>query len=288
MSIVNWTAWAGVGMALGLGCVAAPESNDPSAAERADTSSFAVMSNSTTAFDATYELGERWARVEVRYSPTTTLYRLTTSFGSTPLAYAGTQQADPTLLGLLTADGRQRDGFVELRGGDPEMEVVVGLWEALLAMGAEERPAPDARGSTLYAAAYTAARVLGLVHLRDPNEPGGDEPPRDSSWPYPGYESQEMLPPELRAEPGQQSFLNFHCCGPMNCTQCEYNGAACDDWCAAGDFCHNGGYGSCGSICPGISCPHSDSSTLNAYSSGPCNTRPKSFCYWNYGPSYCH
>jgi hypothetical protein len=288
MKIVHWIALFGLGLGLGLGCGVAPDATALSGEQSAEAPPFVVQMNNTTAFDATYQQGSDWARIEVRYAPTTTLYRLTTSFGPTPLAYAGTAPADPTLLQLLTADPRHRDGFLELHDGEQEVRVVEGLLGELLAMGATEHPTPEAKGATLYASAYTAARVLGLVELRDPSEPATGEPPAGMPWPYPGYDSQELLPKELRAASGAQSFLNVHCCGPWNCKACEYNGQPCDDWCAAGDYCNAWGYGNCGSLCPGISCPHSNSSTLNAYTSGPCNTRPKSFCYWNYGPSLCH
>ena len=129
----------------------------------------------------------------------------------------------------------------------------------------------------MYAAAYTVARVIGEVHLRAPDstEPVTGPP---SVWPYPGYDP-ELVPAELQGTPGLQSIYNFHCCGPTDCASCQYNSNACDDWCAAGDTCNHFAFGGCGSKCPGIACPHSDSTTIRNNGTGPCNTIPKNFCY---------
>src|SRR5262245_6764533 len=65
-----------------------------------------VTSNTVLAFDATYRVGNDWARVLVRYSPNTTFYNLTTSMSSLPLAYAGTVRGDPSIVQAMQKDAR--------------------------------------------------------------------------------------------------------------------------------------------------------------------------------------
>jgi hypothetical protein len=284
------------------GCSGAPPS---SAAE-----TFSVTANNALLFDATYRSGDDWARVLVRYSPDTTFYNLTTSFSSVPLAYAGTAPGDHDLVALLQGDPRYDDGFLTLSANDPEYAMVSALHAKLLALGTTARPTLAHKGTTLYAAAYTTARVLGQVHLipdgSDPSEIPFAPPPGlahmqnlasmspdmvdDRDWPFPGYDSYDMLPNELLAPGDNQNFANNHCCGPHNCKGGNYwGGTACDDWCAAGDSCNNRALGGCGTICPcstpGCGCPHSNSTRINSYTSGPCNTRPKSYLYHVYSVS---
>jgi hypothetical protein len=287
-----------VGIVL-AGCSGAPASS---------TETFSVTANSALLFDATYRSGDDWARVLVRYSPDTTFYNVTTSFSSVPLAYAGTAPGDQELTASLQADARYDDGFVTLSSGDPEYAIVSALHTRLLGLGTAARPTLAHKGTTLYGAAYTTARVLGQVHLiaanADPSDIPWAPPPGqahlpglasmnpdtvdDRDWPFPGYDSYDMLPAELRAPGDNQNFVNNHCCGPHNCKGGNYWGSACDDWCAAGDSCNNRGLSGCGDNCPcgtpGCGCPHSNGSRLNSYS-GPCNTRPKSYLYHVYSVS---
>lgn len=281
------------------GCAPAPQSG-----------SLSVTANSALMFDATYREGDDWVRVLVRYSPDTTFYNLTTSFGSIPLAYAGTAPGDHELINAVASDPRSDDGFLTLSARDPEYSIVQALHNALLQLGTTSRPTIAHKGTTLYGAAYTTARVLGKVHLIPAGDPSAEIPMapapgqgrlpglstlspnmvEDIDWPYPGYDSYDMLPTELRAPTDNQNFANAHCCGPHTCKGGNYwGGTACDDWCAAGDSCNNRALGGCGTICPcstpGCGCPHSNSSRINSYTGGPCNTRPKSYLYHVYSVS---
>jgi hypothetical protein len=235
-----------------------------------------IQKNSVTDFDAVLNQGNQWARVVVRYTPETTFYSLTTS-EHTILAFAGTEPGDPT---QFNSDPRSEpaSGYIQISRVDPEFSIVTQLHQALLAAGVTSHPSPVEQGTTLYAAGYTTARVLGLVPLDAAAEEimatGATVP-----WPHPGFNDMSLMPPQLRAIGGDQSFVNAHCCGPYNCDGCNYVNQACDDWCAAGDNCNTYHHGNCGSKCPGLFvCPHTDSPAINAFNHGPCNTNPKSYC----------
>ncbi|HEX5059430.1 MAG TPA: hypothetical protein VFV99_08730, partial [Kofleriaceae bacterium] len=132
------------------------------------SSKLAIDRNNVTDFDATVREGPAWARVVVRYTPTTTFYELSTSYGL--LAFAGTEvnfsAGDPGVdqsVRELLADSRATDdGYVILAAGDPEYDLVEGLLDQLIAAGAVQSPTLEQKGTTLYAAAYTTARVLGM------------------------------------------------------------------------------------------------------------------------------
>jgi hypothetical protein len=239
-----------------------------------------IASNTTTELDATLHDGAAWARVIVRYTPSTTYYELTTNRG--PLVYTGTEIAfaagDPaveaSVRDILNDPRATEDGYVMLTAGDPEYDLVESLLDRLVAAGASASPTPAQKGTTLYAAAYTSARVLGMLQQEHtPGTHGLHEDEMPATWPYPGYDDVKLMPTDLA--PAGVTW-NQTCCGPNNCTNCEmYNwGYTCGDWCAAGDHCNarhawgrrfpNGG--ACGSIAtwPGH-CPHQDSSKINAY-----------------------
>jgi hypothetical protein len=263
-----------VSVALVLGCA-------QSGANPTPTAGLTVAKNSNTEFDAIFRNGAAWARVEVKYTPTTTFYRLTTSFNTT-LAYQGTAPADPAF--VLDPRMDATDGLVVLNQNDKEYAITSRMLDALMARGISATPTLDQKASTMYGGAYTIAEVLGLVMLADPtyynaqkqvgaNDRSGGL--RDDGlrtvWPAPGYDDPAMLPPELRVTDGQQNYLNGSCCGPTNCSNCSWPGTkSCDDWCAAGDHCnaHHSGRG-CGSVCSaggcGVWCPHANSGYICAY-----------------------
>ena len=173
-------------------------------------------------------------------------------------------------------DPRRVDDVVRLSAGDPEYAVVDGLVQALRAAGTTSTPTTKGAGATQYAAAWFAAKSLGLVPTR-----ARDDISPIVEWPHPGYINKFEMPKELLvpehvggANNGSGSST---CCGPYECYHCEWNpGISCDDWCAAGDFCNHWGWGGCGTAfywpsggCN--SCPHSDSSTIKSYDVEGCN-----------------
>ena len=254
-----------------------------------------IVKNNNTEFDATFARGDQWARMEVKYTPTTTFFRLSTSFNTT-LAYQGTAPADPNF--VLDSRMDPTDGFVLLNQNDKEWDVVQGMLDALMARGITPTPSIEQKTTTMYGGAYTIAEVLGLVMLADPDyynhqhasgaedgSGGLTDAPR-TVWPAPGYDDEAMLPPELRVDPAQQSWLNGSCCGPTNCYWCQNyrSGIACDDWCAAGDHCNNSHSGrGCGTICQiggcGVSCPHANSGYICSYKGYAGQPGIRGYCY---------
>jgi hypothetical protein len=234
---------------------------------------FSIATNTVTDFDATFALGGDWARVRVAYTPSSTMFEITTSHGTT-IVRTGTALSGKDL--PVATDARIVDDVVMLQAGDPEYAVVHGLLQALLANGASASPDARAAGATIYAAAYFAARSLGLVAVRA----HGDFSPV-TEWPHPGYRDKIDMPKELLVPEHVGGALNGSggttCCGPYECYHCEWNpGTSCDDWCAAGDFCNHWGWGNCGTAfywpsggCN--SCPHSNSSTIKSYDVQGCN-----------------
>jgi hypothetical protein len=241
---------------------------------------FEIATNSATEFDATLHDGAAWARIIVRYTPSTTYYELTTSTGR--LAFSGTEIAfgagnaaiEASVAELLGDPRATDDGYVILTAGDREYDLVESLHDRLLASGAAASPTLAQKGTTLYAAAYTSARVLGMLYQEhEPGTVGTHENEMPATWPYPGYDDVKLMPTELAAA---GVTWGVSCCGPNNCNNCEqYNaGFVCGDWCAAGDHCNarhprgrrwpNGG--GCGTIntWPGH-CPHQDSNKINRY-----------------------
>jgi hypothetical protein len=283
--------------------LAACSSSQPTPASR-----LAIASNSATEFDATLHDGAAWARIVVRYTPTTTYYELTSTHG--PLAFSGTEIAfsagDPAIEAsvrdILSDPRATNDGYVILAAGDPEYDLVESLLDQLIAAGAVESPTPAQKGTTLYAAAYTCARVLGMLQQTHAPGSGGKYGGRHAlptTWAYPGYDDIKLMPTELA--PAGVTW-NVSCCGPNNCTECEmYNwGFACGDWCAAGDHCnaHHGqgrnypNGGGCGSIAtwPGH-CPHQDSGKISSYDGYPPPGQgnvngPVNYCGWHTAYSY--
>jgi hypothetical protein len=263
---------------LGAGCASGEGSSQSSGA-------LTVQKNTVTSFDAVFARGAEWAEVVVRYSPDSTYYSLFTSY-NTVLAFSGTEPGDPTKFNQDPRVTDKSNPFIQISSADREFEIVSGLHQALLAAGATSSPTDAERGTTLYAAGFTSAKVLGLTPSAD-QIAAAEANDTVAAWPFPGFSDASMLPAELRAVKGDQSLYNFNCCGPLNCNTCNYASNPCDDWCAAGDYCNaHGGGSSCGTICPGISCPHSNSSAINAYSaSSPCNTKPKNYCHAKAGIS---
>ena len=255
-----------------FGCSAATTS--------APTDGLQIVRNSTTEFDAMYSSGDEWARVEVKYSPSTTFFRVTTSFNTT-LVYQGTAQGDPNF--ILDPRMDASDGFVTLAQDDKEFHIVQLMLNALMERGVTSIPTIEQKATTLYAGGYSLAQTLGFISMADPANSGlGGQDGYRTVWPSPGYDDPSMLPPELRADQGAQSFLNGDCCGPKNCNHCDdyNNGWPCNDWCAAGDHC-NAYHSSrgCGTICQigacGVSCPHANSN----YICGSGGSQPaKTFC----------
>jgi hypothetical protein len=279
-----------------------------SASKSTAPTGFEITRNSATEFDATLHDGAAWAHIVVRYTPTTTYYELTTAQG--PLAFAGTEIAfaagDPAIEAsvrdILGDPRATEDGYVILAAGDPEYDLVEGMLDQLIVAGASASPTPEQKGTTLYAAAYTCARVLGMLQQTHTPGTGGKYGGRHelpSSWAYPGYDDMKLMPSEL-APIGVT--WNVSCCGPNNCTNCEmYNwGYACGDWCSAGDHCnarHSAGRnypngGGCGSIAtwPGH-CPHQDSGKINSYGGYPPpgqanGVPPVNYCGWHTAYNY--
>jgi hypothetical protein len=272
--------------------------------------SFHLVAHSTTRFEAIYTQGEQWLQARVEYTPVTTLYELKSSLGTT-LIHEGTAfmreqkpQPDPRT---------QPDGRLTLTEKDPEYALVLGLHQQLLELGASDRPTPAEKGSTLYAAAYMTARVLGYIPANPHAEaeltshegwerataqptPQVVEMLRQQRWPYPGYDDARLMPAELKLLPDTQlpGAQNYDggvtCCGPYACVSCGWSSSiSCDDWCAAGDHCNQYHPGSgCGtaSFWPsgGVNgCPHSDGSAILAYGTGePYYNHARNYCYDHY------
>jgi len=194
----------------------------------------------------------------VRYSPTTTYFEIRTLSGVV-LRSDGTEQV---VLGQL--DPRATSVDYVLPPGDPDYLAVVGLRNALVGLGTSSQPDADELATTRYAAAYTASRLLGEV--------------TDASrWPYPGYGVGMTLPPELREDghgaPSYSFPANLACCGPANCSDCDYVGqqGSLNNWCAAGDHCN--AHAMWQQYTPGGNCGdalnfHRDSNII-IYSGGP-------------------
>ncbi|HLK11357.1 MAG TPA: hypothetical protein VKW76_08245 [Candidatus Binatia bacterium] len=253
-----------------------------------------IQQSSVTAFDATYRRGDAWARARVAYSPTSTFYEITTSTGTvvvrTGTALDATRDAPP-------ADPRRQDEVVRLSAADPEYPLVAGLLDGLLAAGASPTPTAAETGSTLYAAAYFAAKALGRTPPPTPPD-AAVRPAPSGLWPYPGYYDYAQMPAELVASVGgeQNGPGNHSCCGPYTCVDGDWNPTfSCDDWCAAGDMCNAHNWGNCGTAmyCPGGGCnccPHSDSSGIRGSSYHGCNNGTCSPKCWeptptHYGPA---
>jgi hypothetical protein len=249
-----------------------------------------VSAHSATRFDATYVLGHDSARVEVEYTATSTRFELRTSPGAT-LVHEGTAS---TLRDDWRPDVRAgADGRLVLTPADAEYALVYGLHQELLALGAVAEPTPAQRGSTLYAAGYLTARLLGDI----PVEPDAlasheDHDPAGAAsgarrWPHPGYADASLMPEELRLAHAQNGNGAITCCGPFECGGCDWSASiACDDWCAAGDHCNKYHPGSgCGtaSFWPsgGVNgCPHSDGGAIQAAGTGS--------PYYNHARNYCY
>lgn len=272
--------------ALGCAALAACAVESPSPAEDASEGYFQVSAHSVTRFDATYAIGRDSARVEVEYTPTSTRFELSTSLGTT-LVHEGTAfqlQDDWRPDARTGADGR-----LVLTPADAEYALVYGLHQELLALGAAPQPTPAQRGSTLYAAAYLTARLLGDIPM-DAAASGGEDHAglarETQRWPYPGYADASLMPDELRVQAQNGNGL-ITCCGPFECGGCDWvSSIACDDWCAAGDHCNKYHAGSgCGTAMffpPGgvNNCPHSDASAIKAAGTGS--------PYYNHARNYCH
>jgi len=246
-----------------------------------------VAANSTTSFDGTYAANGAWARARVAYTPSTTMYEITTSQG-TVVVRTGTAvdgRAEPT-----SRDPRAVGGVVQVAATDPEYDVLAGLLDALEAAGASATPSRVEAGSTLYAAAFFAAKSLGRVPSPSMATGTFSEP---TSWPYPGYTSKADMPSELLGTEGLQNGSgSVTCCGPYTCADFDWNpGIGCDDWCAAGDGCNYRGWGSCGTAmfwpsggCN--SCPHSDSGEIKGHSLHGCNNGTCNVKCWESTPTH--
>jgi hypothetical protein len=237
----------------------------------------AVFSNNNTSFDATYTLGDVWARARIEYTPATTFYEIITSHRTTIVRTGTALDARHQTTRL---DPRVVDEVTRLSPSDSEYTIVAGFLKALLAAGATPRPSATEVGSTMYAATYFVAKAVGEV-------PASSAPARDRAatsplslavWPYPGYYRKGDLPTELLPNAGQQNGNGLiTCCGPYTCYDADWTSDInCDDWCAAGDACNAWGWGDCGTANinpPGgcNSCPHSDSPTLLSYDPSGCN-----------------
>src|SRR5262249_41100705 len=115
-----------------------------------------VDADTVTTFDATLSQGEKWARIEVVYTPVSTSSRLTTSLRTT-LAHQGTAAAEAGFVPDARMDAT--DGLVILNQNDREYEVVQALLDALMARGVSATPAPAEKATPFYAAAYTTAET---------------------------------------------------------------------------------------------------------------------------------
>jgi len=267
------------------GCGSTPESGQGASTA---TSALRIDTNTTTRFDATYTAGSAWARARVAYTPSTTMFEITTSHG-TVIVRTGTA-VDGRVEASRPQDPRTVEGVVRVASTDPEFAVISGLLEQLEASGASSHPTPMQAGSTLYAAAYYAARSLGIaVASGRVGVPG-----IQSEWAYPGYYSTADVPAELRLAAGdvQNGRNTVTCCGPFTCYDADWNpSTSCDDWCAAGDACNAWGWGSCGtaSFYPGggcNSCPHSDSAEIKTYSPSNDNNGSCSVDGWEPGTTH--
>lgn len=265
---------------------------------------FTVAANTTTRFAATYAHDGQWIQARVEYTPSSTLYELKTSLGTT-LVHEGTAFLHEQ--GFQPDARTQPDGRLVLTQRDAEYALVTGLHAQLLGMGASERPTAREKGSTLYAAAYMTARVLGKVvdpasaeelaayegvdHVSAENDAKLREIFAQQKWPYPGYDDATLMPAELKLTDGAQNYNGgVTCCGPYACVGCDWSSSiACDDWCAAGDHCNQYHPGSgCGTAMffpsGGVNnCPHSDASAVLAYGTGsPYYNQSRNYCYYHY------
>lgn len=276
--------------AVGCAALAACAVEAPSPTPGSRAGHLEVSAHSATRFEATYTLGPDSARVEVEYTATSTRFELATSPGS-PLVREGTAF---TLRDDWRPDSRTgADGRLVLSPADAEYALVYGLHQELLALGAVPTPTPAQRGSTLYAAGYLTARLLGDVPL-EPEELTSHEShdsaevaPEARRWPYPGYADVSLMPEELRLVRAQNGNGLITCCGPFECGGCDWSGSiACDDWCAAGDHCNKYHPGSgCGTAMfwpsGGVNdCPHSNGGAIIAAGTGS--------PYYNHSRNYCY
>jgi hypothetical protein len=238
-----------------------------------------VDQNIAAGFDATYSVHDQWARVQVGYKAAQDSiypgYTITTSFGSTLLHDGVFLQAEPV------TDSRASGGWVVLTPNDPEYTVVHGLFNSLMELGVSPRPSPDEKATSLYGAAFAAARVIGLDDMRmayGMTQADFDQLALHNEgyqvFPFPGHDGLTgdkllALLAQITAIQGQDGVIPGlgQCCGWCNnCWRCDMlDHGACDDWCAAGDHC-NQYHSNCGTIAtwPGH-CPHQDSSAINAY-----------------------
>jgi hypothetical protein len=274
--------------AVGCAALAACAVEAPSPAPSPQEGHLEVSAHSATRFEATYALGSDSARVEVEYTATSTRFELRTSLGST-LVHEGTAF---TLRDDWRPDARTgADGRLVLTPSDAEYALVYGLHQELLALGAVAEPSPAQRGSTLYAAGYLTARLLGDIPVAPDaltsHEDPADAAPGAQRWPYPGYADASLMPEELRLVHAQNGNGMITCCGPFECGGCDWSDSiACDDWCAAGDHCNKYHPGSgCGTAMfwpsGGVNdCPHSDGSAFLAAGTD--------WPYYNYARNYCY
>jgi len=219
----------------------------------------AIDAESVTSFAASFRRPDGTGITAiVRYSPTTTYFEIRTLSGVV-LRTDGTEQV---VRGQI--DPRATSGDYVLPPGDPDHLAVVGLRNALVRAGTSAQPGAEERATTRYAAAYTASRLLGEVT-------------GTTRWPSPGYDPGMTLPPELRedskAAPSYSFPANLACCGPANCSDCDYVGAqgSLNNWCAAGDHCN--AHAMWREYTPGGNCGdalnfHRDSNIIN-YAGGP-------------------
>ena len=255
-------------IAVGTGC-SSPPGTPTAEATGVTAGALSVAANTATSFDATFTVGDTWARARTEYTIATTLYEITTSQGTvvvrTGTAVNGHDEAN------RVQDPRTVEGIVHVAATDPEHAILSSLLDALIAAGASEDPTRIQAGSTLYASAFFTANALGLAV---PTKHAG-EFTRISSWPYPGFYSKDDMPKELTGTMGLQNGSGgTPCCGPFLCYDADWTpsmAGGCDDWCAAGDACNAWGWGSCGTAfwwpsggCN--SCPHSDSAEIKTYS----------------------
>jgi hypothetical protein len=270
-------------------CGSSPEVSSPGTVT-SGSGALSVGANTITSFDGTYTANGAWARARVAYTPSTTMYEITTSHG-TVVVRTGTAldvRSEPS-----QQDPRAVDGVVQVAATDPEHTVLAGLLDALLAAGASATPSRVGQGSTLYAAAFYTAKSLGMVSSSGKT----DVLSMPTIWPYPGYTNKADMPSELVGVEGLQNGSgSITCCGPYTCVDFDWNpGIGCDDWCAAGDGCNVRGWGHCGTAmfwpsggCN--SCPHSDSSYIKSHSyhgcnNGTCNVRCWESTPTHYGPA---
>lgn len=241
-----------------------------------------VDQNIAAGFDATYQVKDQWARVQVGYRASTDNiypeYTITTSFGTTLLHDGVLLQQEPAAI-----DARATGGWVVVTPSDPEYALAQGLFNKLMELGVSARPSPEEMATPLYGAAFSAARVIGLDDMRiayGMTEADFQQLAQHAEgyqvFPYPnhsGLAGDKLLAllAQVAAIQGQDFVVPGlgQCCGSCNnCRTCrELNYGACDDWCAAGDHCNTYHSSSgCGTITtwPGH-CPHQDSSAINAY-----------------------